>query len=259
MYKTMNKKTLLALLCCSALALTACNDDDQDQKTSVDQVTEPTLISFAKLPVETYAIGPDSGNAVSGANGIYPPFKGQPVQGFSAALKNEDGSYMAMSDNGFGTQDNSADYLLRIYKIKADFRTKNKGTGQVSVQSFIQLRDPNKRIPFEIVNGNTSERLLTGADFDPESMQRAADGSYWIGDEFGPYLLHFSAEGILLDAPIGLPNPLNPAQELRSPQNQFNKANINFVEPLVQRSGGFEEWRFLQMANIYILYWKSHC
>ena len=48
MYKTMNKKTLLALLCCSALALTACNDDDQDQKTSVDQVTEPTLISFAK-------------------------------------------------------------------------------------------------------------------------------------------------------------------------------------------------------------------
>lgn len=148
MYKTMNKKTLLALLCCSALALTACNDDDQDQKTSVDQVTEPTLISFAKLPVETYAIGPDSGNAVSGANGIYPPFKGQPVQGFSAALKNEDGSYMAMSDNGFGTQDNSADYLLRIYKIKADFRTKNKGTGQVSVQSFIQLRDPNKRIPF---------------------------------------------------------------------------------------------------------------
>lgn len=240
MYKTMNKKTLLALLCCSALALTACNDDDQDQKTSVDQVTEPTLISFAKLPVETYAIGPNSGNAVSGANGIYPPFKGQPIQGFSAALKNEDGSYMAMSDNGFGTQDNSADYLLRIYKIKADFKTKNKGTGQVSVQSFIQLRDPNKRIPFEIVNGNTSERLLTGADFDPESMQRAADGSYWIGDEFGPYLLHFSAEGILLDAPIGLPNPLNPVQDLRSPQNQFNKANINFVEPLVQRSGGFE-------------------
>lgn len=46
MYKTMNKKTLLALLCCSALALTACNDD-QDQKTSVDQVTEPTLMSFA--------------------------------------------------------------------------------------------------------------------------------------------------------------------------------------------------------------------
>ena len=237
----MNKKILVMLLCCSALGLSACNDDNhQDQMTSTDKVTEPTLIAFAKLPVETYAAGPDSGKAVSGANGIYPPFKGQPVQGFSAALKNDDDSYMAMADNGFGTQDNSADFLLRIYKIKADFRTKTKGTGQVTVQSFIQLRDPNKRISFEIVNGNTADRLLTGADFDPESMQRAADGTYWIGDEFGPYLLHFSAQGILLDAPIPLPNPLNSTQELRSPQNQFNKANINYVEPLVQRSGGFE-------------------
>lgn len=237
----MNKKTLVMLLCCSALGLSACNDDNhQDQTTSTDKVTEPTLIAFAKLPVATYAAGPDSGKAVSGANGIYPPFKGQPVQGFSAALKNDDDSYMAMADNGFGTQDNSADFLLRIYKIKADFRTKTKGTGQVTVQSFIQLRDPNKRISFEIVNGNTADRLLTGADFDPESMQRAADGTYWIGDEFGPYLLHFSAQGILLDAPIPLSNPLNSTQELRSPQNQFNKANINYVEPLVQRSGGFE-------------------
>ncbi|MCM1960848.1 esterase-like activity of phytase family protein [Acinetobacter modestus] len=237
----MNKKTLVMLLCCSALGLSACNDDNhQDQTTSTDKVTEPTLIAFAKLPVATYAAGPDSGKAVSGANGIYPPFKGQPVQGFSAALKNDDDSYMAMADNGFGTQDNSADFLLRIYKIKADFRTKTKGKGQVTVQSFIQLRDPNKRISFEIVNGNTADRLLTGADFDPESMQRAADGTYWIGDEFGPYLLHFSAQGILLDAPIPLPNPLNSTQELRSPQNQFNKANINYVEPLVQRSGGFE-------------------
>ncbi|ESK55929.1 esterase-like activity of phytase family protein [Acinetobacter tjernbergiae] len=238
----MNKTTLLALFCCSTLGLTACNNDDnnQDRNTSTDKVTEPTLISFAKLPVATYAAGPDSGKAVSGANGIYPPFKGQPVQGFSAALKNEDGSYMAMADNGFGTQDNSADFLLRIYKLKPDFKTKAKGTGQVTVQSFIQLRDPNKLIPFEIINGNTLERLLTGADFDPESMQRVADGSYWIGDEFGPYLLHFSAEGILLDAPIPLPSPLNPAQELRSPQNQFNKAKINYVEPLVGRSSGFE-------------------
>jgi hypothetical protein len=45
---------------------------------------------------------------------------------------------------------------------------------------------------------------------------------------------------VLLDTPIGLPNPMNPTQELRSPQNQFNKAKINYVEPLVQQSGGFE-------------------
>jgi hypothetical protein len=41
--------------------------------------------------------------------------------------------------------------------------------------------------------------ILNGINFDPESMQRTNDGTYWIGDEFGPYLLHFSADGVLLD------------------------------------------------------------
>lgn len=236
------KKNYLVILILASLGLSACENEDQDQTVSVPEeaVTVPTLISFARLDVDTYAAGPDSGAAVKGANGIFPPFKGQPVQGFSGALKNPDGSYMAMADNGFGAQDNSADFLLRIYQIKPDFKTKNGGTAKVQVQHFIQLSDPNKKIPFNIVHQNTAERLLTGADFDPESLQRAADGSYWIGEEFGPYLLHFDQNGILLDAPFTLPNPLNPSQELRSPQNQLNKANINYVEPLVQRSAGFE-------------------
>lgn len=234
------KKLSLSFLTLAMLALAGCNDDNNDSVTTQPNVTEPTLISFAKLKVDTYAAGPISGAAVSGANGIYPPFPGQPVQGFSAALKNADGSYMAMSDNGFGSQDNSADYLLRIYHISPDFRSKDKGTGEVKVHSFIQLKDPNGLIPFDIVNKDTPERLLTGADFDPESMQREADGSFWIGDEFGPYLLHFSKDGVLLDAPIPLPHPTQAGVELRSPQNQLNKAKINYVEPLVQRSGGFE-------------------
>lgn len=233
------KKITLSLIALSFLSLAGCNDDN-DNVQAQPAVTEPTLISFAKLKVDTYAAGPESGAYVKGANGIYPPFPGQPVQGFSAALKNADGTYMAMSDNGFGAQDNSADYLLRIYQVKPDFRSQAKGSGEVEVLDFIQLKDPNRLIPFEIVNNNSPERLLTGADFDPESMQREADGSFWIGDEFGPYLLHFSKDGVLLDAPIALPHPTQAGVELRSPQNQMNKAQINYVEPLVQRSGGFE-------------------
>ena len=70
----------------------------------------------------------------------------------------------------------------------------------------MQLRDPNNLIPFDIVNEGTAERLLTGADFDVESFVIDGNGDLWIGDEFGPYLLHFSAEGVLLDAPIATPN-----------------------------------------------------
>ncbi|NNP71501.1 phytase esterase [Acinetobacter defluvii] len=235
----MMKKLSLTLLISSIFTLTACNDNDDDFVFE-SNVKVPTLVSFAQLDVETYAAGPNSGAAVKGANGIFPPFRGQPVQGFSGALKNADGTYMVMADNGFGSQDNSADFLLRIYQIKPDFRTKTTGSAKVQVMSFVQLRDPNKLITFDIVNKNTPERLLTGQDFDPESIQRAADGSYWIGEEFGPYLLHFDKDGVLLDAPISLPNPLQKGKELRSPQNQLNKANINYVEPLVQQSGGFE-------------------
>ena len=108
------------------------------------------------------------------------------MQGFSAALKNKDGTYLVMSDNGFGAQDNSSDYLLRLHYISTDLRTKHGGQGQVQHLSYIQLKDPNKLIPFDIVQEGTMERFLTGADFDPESMQRPPNGDIWIGDEFGP-------------------------------------------------------------------------
>lgn len=201
------------------------------------EVPKATLTGFAKLDVETYAAGPVSGSAVKAANGIAPPFKAQPVQGFSGALKNSDGSYTVLADNGFGAKDNSADFLLRIYQISMDFRTQTGGTGAVKVLNHIQLKDPKRLIPFEIVHQNTAERLLTGADFDPESIQQAADGSYWVGEEFGPYLLHFDKNGVLLQAPIALPDPYQTGRILHSPQNPLIG---DAATATVQRSGGFE-------------------
>lgn len=239
-YGFMNK-TLLSTVVLSFLALSGCNDsDDKITSDQQNQIKEPTLVSFAKLDVATYADGPDSGLYVKGANGIYPPFKGQPVQGFSGALKNADGTYLVMSDNGFGAQDNSADYLLRLYNISVDFRAAKTNSNNVKVLSHIQLRDPNKLVPFKIVNESTAERLLTGADFDPESIQRDKNGDIWIGDEFGPFLLHFSADGVLKSAPIALPHPEKEGEELRSPQNQLHQSAAEIENALVQRSGGFE-------------------
>ena len=235
------KKTILSTVMLSFLAIAGCNDsDNQDTNAPNPVIKEPTLVSFGKLDVETYAEGPESGTFIRGANGIYPPYKGQPVQGFSAALKNPDGTYLVMSDNGFGAQDNSADYLLRLHHIAVNYKKQSSAKDDVQHLSYIQLSDPQHLIPFQIIHEATEARLLTGADFDPESMQRTANGDIWIGDEFGPYLLHFNSKGELQSAPIALPNPYEPAKELRSPQNQLNKEKINFVEPLVQRSGGFE-------------------
>jgi hypothetical protein len=49
-------------------------------------------------------------------------------------------------------------------------------------------------IPFKINLEATSERYLTGADLDPESIQPVGD-LYWIGDEFGPYLIAVDRTG----------------------------------------------------------------
>ena len=78
----------------------------------------------------------------------------------------------------------------------------------MAVGDFVQFSDPYGLIGFPIVREGTIERWLTGGDIDPESAQRDRRGDLWIGDEFGPWILHFDAKGRLLEAPIGLPDGL---------------------------------------------------
>jgi glycerophosphoryl diester phosphodiesterase len=169
-----------------------------------------TLKGFASLPADTFSEGPKSGAAVTNpTNGRTTPFSGQPVQGFSGVqfAPGGDGSvFWFLADNGFGAKGNSADFLLRLYQINPNFAGTENGDRSVSVQSFIQLSDPNKLIPFDIVNKSSAKRELTGADFDPESFVIDAKGDIWVGDEFGTYVLHFDRNGVLLDAPIATPN-----------------------------------------------------
>jgi len=72
-------------------------------------------------------------------------------------------------------------------------------------------------------------RLLTGGDFDIESVREAHDGTLWFGDEFGPFLIHTDAAGVVLEPPYPLPG-------LRSPQNPF----LGTDTPNLPRSRGFE-------------------
>ncbi len=177
-----------------------------------DEFSPPRLIGRAVLPAETYADGPPSGAALGTApvNGVTPPFGGQPVQGFSAVLDAGGGEYWAMPDNGFGAKANSGDFLLRMYRIVPDFETALGGSGTIRVGEHISLRDPDNKIPFAIVRGDLPGRLLTGGDFDIESARRDRHGELWFGDEFGPYLLHASATGRLLEAPIPVPGVKSP-------------------------------------------------
>ena len=172
-----------------------------------------TLTGFAMLPADTFTPGPTSGQFIEAINGRQPPFiDKQPVQGFSALLKSDSGSYIVLSDNGFGKRSNSSDYILSIYDILPDFRTADGGTGSIRVTGITHLDDSQHHLPYPAVR--EGDRLLTGADLDPETFRKVADGSYWIGEEFNPSLLHFSATGVMLAPPFklaGLSSTDNPS------------------------------------------------
>lgn len=251
---------LLAPVCCVSLSLIP--------------VHAAELLERAVLPSASFASGPTSGQFATGSNGVVTPFiQRQPVQGFSAVLPGSvKGTYLVMSDNGFGNKANSPDALLRVDAVKPDFDSGtvvpvNRLTGaelpEFSAESYITLRDPYKFVPFPIVADSNvypgtpvgggsiavdpsirEARLLTGWDFDIESMRRAPDGTLWFGDEFGPYLIHTDSVGRVLESPIPLPNLRNfPSTLGGSEVNPLVQSVSNPQRTLAANlpdSGGFE-------------------
>lgn len=197
------------------------------------QSPRATLTGHATLPADTFAEGPPSGAWLRADAPGVPQFPSQPVQGVSALWPAAGGEWFALSDNGYGAKSNSSDYLLRIYRLAVDWAA--APGGGVSLRSFVQLADPDRRLPFPITREGTSERWLTGADLDPESLVRLDDGTFWIGDEFGPFLLHFAADGRLLAPPYEIPG-------MRSPDHpHLPPADAGQVSAAtVRRSRGFE-------------------
>ncbi|SDZ61424.1 Uncharacterized conserved protein [Variovorax sp. YR266] len=211
--------------------------------------------------------GPTTGQFITAALGVTPPFvDGQPLPGFSALLKNDDGTWTAMPDNGYGSKGNSGDFVVGFYNVNIDFRTAANGTtvpGTIKVNSHVNFNDANGFLKdgkgvdlkitadyanYQTVSGNNlvdsgkpvdarivSGRLLTGFDLDVESIARAKDGTWFVGEEFGPYILHFDKNGTLMGDPV--PHPF-----LRSPSNPLVMNDGATATSLSSR--GFESLAF---------------
>ena len=213
------------------------------------------LSGWAEIPSTYRHPGPTSGQFAGAANGVTPPYSGQPIPGFSGMIPAaKAGTFFALPDNGFGAQGNSADFVLGIYTVAPEFKTRGDGTtsrGSVAVRQFTPFSDPRQLLDASyITNGPVYSRLtyyptgpqipvdpaiqfgrlLTGADFDVESFARMDDGTFWVGEEFGPYLLHFDSLGRLMSPPVRHP-------VLRAPQNP---QNVLFGAANLPSSRGFE-------------------
>jgi hypothetical protein len=208
------------------------------------QTLAAELVGRAVLPADTFAPGSTTGQFKK-TNRTVPFINAQPVQGFSAVISGpKTDTYLIISDNGFGSKANSPDNVLRIYAVEPDFSTGqvfavNFQTGErlksFNRESFLQLNDKSQKATFPIIASAkiypgsnipvsreiAKNRLLTGGDFDTESFRRVSDGTYWMGDEFGPFLLHVGQDGELLDSPIPLPNlrTIGKLSFVKSPDN----------------------------------------
>lgn len=174
--------------------------------------------------------GPAHGNR---ATGLSFPFIGQPLQGFSgfAMTRAADGSFWSLTDNGFGNKRNSTDALLFFHRLMPNWQQ-----GGVEVRQTVFLRDPDRIVPFRIVNEGTAERYLTGGDFDPESIQVVGD-TVWIGEEFGPYLIRATLDGRV----TGIWQTELDGQVLRSPDHPaLSVPAAAGRDWRVPRSGGYE-------------------
>ncbi|MFE8646645.1 esterase-like activity of phytase family protein [Sphingomonas sp. NCPPB 2930] len=137
-------------------------------------------------------VGSVEGDSYGRKTGVSLPFQGQPLQGHSGIKRMADGSFWVLTDNGAGAKANSPDFMLYLNHYAMDFQA-----GTIQRLHTVFLRDPDKKVPFRIVQEGTAQRYLTGSDFDPESFQFAG-GALWIGDEFGPYLLKADLQGKVL-------------------------------------------------------------
>ncbi len=143
-------------------------------------------------PESVEAFSALSDKAALRPTGLKLPLKGQPVQGLSGIKNLKDGSFLTITDNGFGSKANSPDAMLMFHVLKPAWKS-----GAVERVSTTFLHDPDRKVPFRIVNENTPKRYLTGSDFDLESVQPIGD-SLWFGEEFGPYLIKTDKSGKVL-------------------------------------------------------------
>jgi len=186
--------------------------------------------TLGSVPANTFVGDPKYPRASGGAL----PVQGQSVQGFSGIVALGKDTFLALTDNGFGSKVNSQDALLMVHRLQVDW-----ATGQVKRTHTTFLHDPDHKIPFAIQNEATRERYLTGADLDIESIQ-VVGNEWWIGDEFGPYVVRFDAQGKalgLIEATVG-------DKTYRSPDHYGMGRLPNYPGDAgtwdVRRSGGFE-------------------
>lgn len=191
------------MLCLAVSALISSCKEDKDESFVLPDVPKTGIA----LPYTVLG----TGNGVEIRNGGF--------GSASCAHPTNAGEFYAMTDRGPNADATGGkffptpDYTPRI----GHFKLNNDGT--LEKLGEILLKDPSGNpisgrpnpagfgstgeIPYDL-----SDNVLTEDQYglDPEGLVALKDGSFWVSDEYGPHIVHFSATGVQLEriSPVGI-------------------------------------------------------
>lgn len=194
------KKLLLSAILFTALV--SCKDDDKMNSQDINYAKLPQEFPFSNL-VTINGVNVINGGFGSGA----------------AAHPTRKGEFYVITDRGPNT-----DYLNGKKFSVPDFTPtimhfKINAEGNIEVIKYIKLKNPSGKpitgLPNPAGMGSTGETAydssgnVLGTDnygLDSESIVAAADGTFWVSDEYGPHIVHYNADGVELEriSPIGV-------------------------------------------------------
>lgn len=194
------KKFLLPVF--AFIALAACNNDDNTTSPDVD---------YSKLPQEFPFSTLKTLNGVNIING-----------GFGSgatAHPTQKGEFYVITDRGPNVAYSNGIKILVPDFTPTIMHFKINASGNIEVIKYIKLKNPSGQpitgLPNPVGMGSTGEVAyaadgsVLGTDnygLDSESIVAAKDGTFWVSDEYGPHIVHYSADGVELEriSPIGV-------------------------------------------------------
>jgi len=196
------KKLLWSAVVLAVLA--SCKSDDDTTIINQD-------INYSKLPQEFPFTKLTTINGVDVING-----------GFgsgAAAHPTRKGEFYVITDRGPNTDFQNGKKFLAPNFTPTIMHFKINADGNVEVIKYIKLKNPSGQpitgLPNPAGMGSTGEIAydasgnVLGTDqygLDSESIVAAADGTFWVSDEYGPHIVHYSADGTEMEriSPVGV-------------------------------------------------------
>ncbi|WP_312512060.1 esterase-like activity of phytase family protein [Chryseobacterium culicis] len=184
--------------------LASCKTDDETAIINQD-------VNYSKLPQEFPFTKLATINGVDVING-----------GFgsgAAAHPTKKGEFYVITDRGPNTDFQNGKKFLAPNFTPTIMHFRINADGNVEVIKYIKLKNPSGQpitgLPNPVGMGSTGEVAydasgnVLGTDkygLDSESIVATADGTFWVSDEYGPHIVHYSAEGMEMEriSPVGV-------------------------------------------------------